>query len=127
MREEARELLLESGDKFLDQAFRGGTAGVRSVSVVMKEKEREVRAQSRGPAKASAVGSCLARPAPYAKPPPPPAKASQPTCRQRSRAPGPQSVQAKTEAVIQRVDLNFWASKARLGTVTQAAAMAAAS
>ena len=26
LREEARELLLGSGDKFLDQAFRGGTA-----------------------------------------------------------------------------------------------------
>ena len=44
LRAEARELLLESGDQFLDQAFRGGTAGVRSVSVVMKEKEREIRA-----------------------------------------------------------------------------------
>ena len=99
---------------------------MRSVLVVMKEKEREVRAQSRGPAKASAVGSGSAGPATYAKPPPPPARASQPTSRQRSRPLAPQSVQAKTEAVIQRVDPNFRASKARPGTVSQAAAMAVA-
>ena len=126
LRAEARELPRESGDQFLNQAFRGGTAGVRSVSVVMKEKAREDRAQSRGPAKASAVGSGSARPAPYAKPPPPPARASQPTSRQRSRPPALQSVQAKTEGVIQRVGPNFRASKARPGTVSQAAAMAAA-
>ena len=117
LRAEARELPRESGDQFLNQAFRGGTAGVRSVSVVMKEKEREVRAKSRGPAKASAVGSGSARPAPYAKPPPPLARAS---------PPAPQSVQAKTEAVIHQVDPSFRASKARPGTVSQAAAMAVA-
>ena len=40
LRAEARELLQNYGEQFLDEAFRGGTAGVKSVSVVAKEKER---------------------------------------------------------------------------------------
>ena len=59
LRAEARELLQNYGEQFLGEAFRGGTAGVRAVSVVAKEKEREMKARSRGPAKAgaTAVGS----------------------------------------------------------------------
>ena len=41
LRAEARELLQNYGDQFLDEAFRGGTSGVRAVSVVTQEKERE--------------------------------------------------------------------------------------
>ena len=69
MRAEARELLQNYGDQFLDEAFRGGTSGVRAVSVVTKEKEREMKARSRGPAKAGDAGASASRTAPYAKPP----------------------------------------------------------
>ena len=126
LRAEARELLRDYGEQFLDEAFRGGTAGVRAVSVVAKEKEREMKARSRGPAKAGAVGTGSSRPAPYAKPPPPPAKASQPSTRQRSRPPASHTVQAKSEAAIRQVDPTFQAPKTRPGVISQASAMAAA-
>ena len=126
LRAEARELLRASGDQFLDEAFRGGSSGIRSVSVVMKERERKVRAQYRGPAEASAVVASSLRPAPYATPPPPPARVTAQAPWQRSRPPAAHIVQAKTEVVIQQIDTSFHGSKARPGTVSQAVAMAVA-
>ena len=38
LRAEARGLPQNYGDQFLDEAFRGGTSGVRAVSVVAKRK-----------------------------------------------------------------------------------------
>ena len=90
LRAEACELLQQSGDQFLDEVFRGGSTDVRSVSRVMKEREREVRAQSRGPAKAGVVSAGPSRLASYAKPPPPPAaKVTTQAPRTRSRPPAP--------------------------------------
>ena len=68
MRAEARDLVARKGDKYSDELFRGRITGVRSVSKVMKEKEREVRAKFRGPAKAGGTASSSSRPAPHAKP-----------------------------------------------------------
>ena len=125
LRAEAREILRTSGDHFLDEACRGGATGVRSVSVVMKERERAVRAQSRGLATAGAVVAGLSRPAPYAKPPPP-ARATAQAPRQRSRPPAARTVEAKTEAVIHQVDPSFQSSRARPGTASEVAAIVAA-
>ena len=41
LRAKARELLADSGLQFLDEVFREGTTGVRSVSRVVKDKERK--------------------------------------------------------------------------------------
>ena len=117
LRAEAREVLIVSGDVFLDQALRSGTSGMRTMSQVMKQREREVREQSNGPAQAGAASSGVAssgsaKPSPYPRAPPPPK-------RPRSRPPV-QSVTSKADAIIEKVLI-----KQGLGPTSQATAAAA--
>ena len=118
LRAEAREVLRNSGDQFLDRAFRSGDSGLRTASQVMKAREREVRAKSSGPTKAGAASSgaassSSAKPAPYPRAPPQPK-------RPRSRPPI-QSAIAKVDAIIEKV-----LTKRGLGPTSQATAAAAA-
>ena len=64
LRAEAREPVSQSGDDLLDKVLRGGAIRVRSVSRVVKEREREVREQPRGPAKAGATAAGSSHPVP---------------------------------------------------------------
>ena len=113
LREEAREVLRVSGDVFLDRAFRSGTSGMRTMSQVMRQRSREVREQSSGPAHAGAASSGAAASSSAGPRAPPPPK------RQRSRPPV-QNITAKGDAMIERI-----IPKSGLGPISQASAAAA--